>query len=431
LVTPHIKRSSTGVVPMSDDGESVIRLDDILSKIPGAEKFRAELNQLKKLLKDQRPPRFVLVGRRGSGKSSLVNAIFGQEVAQVGHTKAQTGRGRWWTYEGNLGAIEILDTRGLQEGSNPDSEDGENSPLESIVTSIGDRLPDAVLFLVKAKEVDAAIDADVSALVSIRRRLDEEHLPIVAVITHIDELEPKNARLHDVDNEDPGDVQEKLTHVAKVQRQLDDKICQHPELKKDLVAVIGVSTYMSWRRDGSLRADERWHIDELIAYLATELPDEAQVEFARLSRITKVQRKIAMRLTTLVSTVCAGVGATPIPGVDIPIITGLQLSLVSGIAYVSGREMSLKTASEFLAAVGMNVGVGYGMRQLTRALAKVVAPGAGHAVSGAMAGAATYAIGKAAVLYFIDGKGPAEAKAFFEKQLTIKGSAGEQMLDTN
>ena len=115
------------------------------------------------------------------------------------------------------------------------------------------------------------------------------------------------------------------------------------------------------------------------------------------------------------STVCAGVGTTSVPGVDISVITGLQLSLVLGIAYVSGREMSLKTASEFLAAVGMNVGVGSGMRQLTRALAKLVAPAAGYAVSGVMASAATYAIGKAAVLYIFDGKGPAKSKAFFEK----------------
>jgi predicted GTPase len=79
----------------------------------------------------------MLVGRRGSGKSSLVNAIFGQQVAEVGHTKAQTGRGRWWVFQGDLGSIEILDTRGLQEGSNPESEDDKKNALESIVASIG------------------------------------------------------------------------------------------------------------------------------------------------------------------------------------------------------------------------------------------------------------------------------------------------------
>jgi hypothetical protein len=82
-----------------------------------------------------------------------------------------------------------------------------------------------------------------------------------------------------------------LKHVQHVQRLLEDKICQHPELKKDLVSVIGVSSYMSWRRDGSIRADERWHVEDLVWYLAQELPHEAQVTFARLSRVTNVRRK--------------------------------------------------------------------------------------------------------------------------------------------
>jgi uncharacterized protein len=128
-----------------------------------------------------------------------------------------------------------------------------------------------------------------------------------------------------------------------------------------------------------------------------------------------------MRLTNLVTTVCTAVGAAPIHGEDIPVVTSLQISLVSGIAYVSGRDMTVKTASQFLAAVGMNVGVGYGMHQLVRVLAKVLAPSAGHVLSGAMAGVTTYAIGKAAILYFVEGKGPDEAKAVFEKYRTMKG----------
>lgn len=398
----------------------VEELEELLERIPGTSNIRLELGELRRLILEQRAPRFVLVGRRGSGKSSLVNAIFGQEVAEVGHTKSQTGRGRWWTYESELGNIEILDTRGLQEGSKPEGEDDESSPLESIVASIGERLPDAVLFLVKAKEVDAAIDADINALLTIRRRLDEEHMPIVAVITHVDELEPKNVRLHEAEDEDPHDIEEKLKRVQEVQRHLEDKIREHAELKKDLVAVIGVSSYMSWKKDGILRADERWRIEDLVFYLAKELPDEAQVTFARLSRMTRVQRTIANRLTNVVAGLCGGIAATPLPVADIAPITSLQVSLVAGIAYVSGREMSVKTAAEFMAAMGMNVGIGYGLREVARALLKTLAPGPGTAASAAIAAAATYAIGRAATAYFLDGKSEEEAKAKFEEE---KGAA--------
>ena len=68
---------------------------------------------------EKRPPALVLVGRRGAGKSSLVNALFGAKVAELGHVTAQTGRGRWYDYERDGGSMSILDTRGVQEGSPP------------------------------------------------------------------------------------------------------------------------------------------------------------------------------------------------------------------------------------------------------------------------------------------------------------------------
>lgn len=402
---------------MGEFAQLVEELEELLRPIPGTQKIREELGDLRRLILEQRAPRFALVGRRGSGKSSLVNAIFGQQVAEVGHTKAQTGRGRWWTYEGELGNIEILDTRGLQEGSRPEGEDESGTPLDSIVTAIGERLPDAVLFLVKAKEVDAAIDADIAALVTIRERLKEEHMPIVAIITHVDELEPKNIRLHESETEHAEDIAEKLRHVQEVQRHLEDKIREHSVLKKDLVTVIGVSSYMSWRSDGSLRADERWRIEDLVYYLANELPDEAQVSFARLSRMGRVQRRIANRLTNVVSGLCGGIAATPLPVADIAPITSLQVSLVAGIAYISGREMNVKTAAEFMTAMGLNVGIGFGLREVARALLKTLAPGPGTAASAAIAAAATYAIGRAATTYFLEGASIDAAKASFEVEM--------------
>jgi len=38
---------------------------------------------MKELLIDARAPKLLLVGPRGSGKSSLINAIFGEYVAEI------------------------------------------------------------------------------------------------------------------------------------------------------------------------------------------------------------------------------------------------------------------------------------------------------------------------------------------------------------
>ncbi len=70
----------------------------------------------------------------GAGKSSLVNALFGAKVAEVGHVKAQTGRGKWFEHKTDRGSVTVLDTRGIQEGSTPTEKDtskGCDSPRSS------------------------------------------------------------------------------------------------------------------------------------------------------------------------------------------------------------------------------------------------------------------------------------------------------------
>ena len=76
--------------------------------------------------------------------------------------------------------------------------------------------------------------------------------------------------------------------------------------------------------------------------------------------------------------------------------------MISGIMYVSGRERSLRAATEFIGALGANVGAAMFLREGTRALLKFF-PGWGNVVCGLVAGSGTYAIGRAATVFFIDG----------------------------
>ena len=100
--------------------------------------------------------------------------------------------------------------------------------------------------------------------------------------------------------------------------------------------------------------------------------------------------------------ICTAIGAQPIPLADLPILTLLQLVMVSGIMYISGRERSLRAATEFITAMGVNVGAGMILREGARALLKFF-PGWGNVVCGMVAGAGTYAIGRSAIVYFLEG----------------------------
>ena len=96
----------------------------------------------------------------------------------------------------------------------------------------------------------------------------------------------------------------------------------------------------------------------LMSLLAHELPNEAKIEMIRISHDSEAQHHVAQVLVKSTTAICTAIGTQPIPLADLPILTTLQLVMVSGIMYVSGRERSLRAATEFIGALGANVGAG-------------------------------------------------------------------------
>ena len=155
--------------------------------------------------------------------------------------------------------------------------------------------------------------------------------------------------------------------------------------------------------------DQPERADAVIAAIARQLPNEARLETARVFGHHQTQQEIAQLLVKSTTAICTAIGTQPIPLADLPILTTLQLVMVSGIMYLSGRERSLRAATEFVAALGANVGVGMLFREGARALLKLV-PGWGNVVCGMIAGAGTYAIGRAAIAYFLEGASLKDAR---------------------
>ena len=51
---------------------------------PPRDSINNEIQILQELIMQSRPPKIMIIGRRGAGKSSLINAFFNEEVAAVG-----------------------------------------------------------------------------------------------------------------------------------------------------------------------------------------------------------------------------------------------------------------------------------------------------------------------------------------------------------
>ena len=180
-----------------------------------------------------------------------------------------------------------------------------------------------------------------------------------------------------------------------------------------LAALMSAEKEFSLRKNAIASPDAGDSVAEAVCAL---LPHAARLEFARLSDSKGAQSQIAGSLLKSFTAVCGVIGLQPIPLADMPVLTSLQSLMVGLIIYTTGKPVSPRLFGEFLGALGLNIGMGILFRESARAVIKII-PLWGNAVSGMVAGAGTYAIGRAAIAYFIEEVPMNETKKLFHRLL--------------
>jgi uncharacterized protein (DUF697 family) len=343
------------------------RLESLVDKLPGGmqKPILRELVPLRELFLEQRPARLLLVGGAlQTTAPALLHFLCGEPV-QTGD--ADDG---WRWYElGDRGRIEVLDARA-------------DTPDETVQAALAARRVDAIVFL--RGSMDAA-DGFEGAFETACAR--------VALADGAAESESSpNGR--------PGLVALNFGEADESTRaRLSALLHSRRDLVQRQVTVLNATP-----DQGSVAAEA----------LCTCLPNGAKLEFARLTLARGAQAHIASTLLKSFTAVCGVIGVQPIPLADMPILTTLQSLLVGLIVYVSGRRVSARLIAEFVGALGFNIGAGFVFREGARALLKIF-PVWGNAISGIIAGAGTYAVGRAAIAYFIEDLPLQETKKLFRK----------------
>lgn len=417
------------------------KVGDLLDNLPDAipEKARQKIRdtilgdeELKNLMDgvdSHRPPRIFLIGRTGVGKSSLINALCGAYVATVSDTRSCTETAQ--TYQckdGERTLMEILDTRGIAESDNLNAE---ISAEDMLINQVKEFSPDVAIFMLNCTHRDD-VDSDVNFLKKLSESYAQAYnmrLPIVAVVNKCDEMAPSRLK-------NPNEYTESKTKKIAEQVKHYKEIIVKNNLKID--DIIAVSSLIDWMTaDGTeidadsieslpvsdienlqIAFDGRYHIEELFNILEKAILDfSARMGLRMALKLQEVVRRIANQLNKSFSAMSATVALSPIPISDIYILLLLQGILVCLIASLSGRDISLDTAKEFVLSMGGIAGAGYGFRLLAQQASKILNvfwAGSGSAVSASIAALGTSAIGKAAIAYYIDDKTIEEAKSTFE-----------------
>lgn len=375
-----------------------------------------------------RPPRIFLIGRTGVGKSSLINALCGSYVANVSDTRSCTESATpYEVKDGERVLMEILDTRGIAES---ESLNEEQSAEDMLIEQINEFSPDVAIFMLNCTHRD-----DVNTDVEFLKKLAKEYaaqnnlrLPIVVVINKCDEMAPTRYK-------NPAEYPRKKIEKINEVLQYYKGIIVKNGLKID--DIIAVSSLIDWQTpDGmeidvedidnlpmsdienlQIAFDGRYHIEELLDILEKAILDfEAQMGLRMAARLTDVVHRFANHLNTIFSSISATVALSPIPVSDIYILLIIQAILVALIASLSGRDISIDTATEFIFSLGGVAGAGYVFKLVAQQASKLlngIWPGVGSAVSAAVATVGTSAIGKSAISYYIDGNDIEAAKKKF------------------
>lgn len=409
--------------PGSDDSDALAELEQVLLRLPGLSKLVGDVRELRALLVERRPPRVAAIGRRGAGKSSLANALLGAEVLPTGAVADTTAAATWvdLVHEGRR--LRWLDTPGLRAGEAPERR-------EQVRQALAHEPPDVILLAVRATQVDSGIDEDVAEVKWLLERQKHAGLvepAVVAVLTRVDELAPVTVKTPPFREDKRANIDQA---VAVLRRHLE-------RTGIAVQGVVPVSAYLRSLADRTLVVDWRWNLEALANAVFTALPPVAQVEAARAFECSRVlRRRVAMRIVGLSTSVAFFVGITPLPFADLALLAPLQSAMVTGVVLLGRQSADKRTAAEWLASLGVNVGAGWGLREAARALLKLVPGGLGGSISGAVAATGTWALGLSAVRYFIDGSSVDDAKAAFEQARragapTDPGRAGEDAAETD
>lgn len=393
-----------------------------------------ELKNLMEGIESHRPPRIFLIGRTGVGKSSLINALCGSYVAKVSDTVSCTPNANiYQCKDGDRVLMDILDTRGIAESQ---SLDDKISAEDALMKDINEFTPDVAILMLNCTHRDD-VDSDVQFLKKLAKQyadINSVKLPIVVVINKCDEMTPTRYK---TPSEYPQKKIDKINEVVQYYK----GIIIRNGLK--IENIIPVSSLIDWMTPDGMEVsvedienlpqhdidnlqiafDGRYRIEDLLNILEEAILDfEAQMGLRMAARLIEVVHRIAKHLNNIFSGISATIALTPIPVSDIYVLLILQALLVSLIASLSGRDISLDTAKEFIFSMGGIAGLGYTFRLIAQQASKflnAICPGSGSTISSIIAAGGTSAIGKASIAYYIDGKTMEEAKKKFDEEKNV------------
>jgi uncharacterized protein (DUF697 family) len=356
-----------------------------------------------------------MLGKVQSGKSSIVRALTGASAAEVGDGfKACTATASVFEYPADAPAIRFLDTRGLGEA-------GYDASADIAVAE-----EQAHLLLVVMKAGDVAQEAVVAVAAAARERHPD--WPVIVAQTCLHETYPPGQ----------GHIEPYPFDAAgRPQTALPGDLARTLAWQRERLSALPGSgairfVAIDFTQEGDGFEPRLYGIGALRAALA-EIAPEAIAGALALDDITSRRQQRAHQHIMGYATAAGAADAVPVVGaVAVPAV---QAKMLHSLGEIYGIAWDRRMVGELAGALGAGVltriATGFGARQLAK-LVPVWGQTAGAAAAAAMSFAATFALGKAAVVYLerrsAGGSGVEGVRLAYEEGLRNALGMGRQKL---
>ncbi len=323
----------------------------------------------------------LLIGKPQAGKSSIVRGLTGISAEIVGQGfRPHTQHTERYAYpSGEVPLLIFTDTVGLGD-VNQETEE----VIQELVQDLQQSSHRARILLLTVKVNDFATDT--LRQITQQLRQDYPDIPCLLVITCLHELYPPDI----IDHPDYPPEYEGINRAQEAIEEAFAPLCDRTVLIDFTLEEDGYQPIF-------------YGLEALRDALADLLPAaESQAIYQLLDeqaseKLGNLYRDTARRYILPFAITAATLAAVPLPFATMPVLTALQVSLVSLLGKLYGQKLSASQAGGVVSAIAG----GFVAQAVGRELIKFI-PGFGSAIAASWAAAYTWALGEGACVYFGD-----------------------------